>query len=192
MNRIFGLWIISIAVTPLPLPQVQPATPTISLARAMVRNYRYDDALVKLQEALEQTPDDAEALSLVGTVYLYRDKDFLKAKKQFEESYRRGGRATFWVNHSHEKLGSSEMSDYCRGWLLLGKAGVQFAPEASDHGFQATYAQVKEFKPNRLRRAFFHISFPIGGEGKNYNFQPRTKDEGEVLLILAMYKAFTR
>jgi tetratricopeptide (TPR) repeat protein len=159
----------------------------VSAARELIRERRYRDAITKLEEALEKTPNHAEALSLMGAACLYGELDFLKAKKLYEASSRAGGGAAFWVNHSHEKLGTSELSDYCRGWFYLHKGGVEFAPEHGEHGFRLSYLELKELKQNRLFKSHFHIK---DGE-KTFNFRPRTGDEGEVWLVVAMFKGLS-
>jgi len=165
--------------------QIEQKSPKgVAAARELIRERRYKDAITKLEEALETAPNNAEALSLLGAAYLYGEQDFIKAKKTFEASSGAGGGATFWVNHSHEKLGTSELSDYCRGWFYIRKGGIEFSPEHSDHGFRLSYGEVKELKQNRLFKSQFHIN---DGQ-KTFNFRPRTGDEGEVWLVVAMFK----
>jgi hypothetical protein len=161
----------------------------LSAARELLRQQRYDTAVSRLEEFLETSPGHPEALSLMGVAYLYRPpRDFLKAKSLFEESFRAGGGATFWVHHSHEKLGDEFLADYCRGWLYLDKSGVRFTSAVPEHSFQLQYSGVKEFKQNRWgRRSLFHIK----QASRNFNFRPRTGDEREVWLIVAMYKKFS-
>jgi tetratricopeptide (TPR) repeat protein len=166
----------------------QPPLKGVEAARELILERRYKDAITKLEEALETSPNHAEALSLLGAAYLYGDGDFIKAKKTFDASSRAGGGATFWVNHSHEKLGTSEPSDYCRGWFYVGKEGIEFAPEHGQHGFRLSYLGLKELKQNRLFKSQFHVN---DGQ-KTFNFRPRTGDEGEVWLVVAMFKNLSK
>jgi len=178
--------IVSLLVsTTAPPPQ---APREVLQAREMIAQRRYDDALSKLEEALEARPRQSDALMFMGAAILYHDKDFLKAKKYFEESFQGGGGAALWVNHSHEKLGTDELADYCRGWLYLRRGEIQYVPDAGDHAFRVSASEVKEMEQNRLAKKLFHLK----DANKTYNFRPRTGDEGEVLLILALYKKFSR
>ena len=172
-----------------PVPIAAPAQAnSVSQARELIRKQRYNDAMTKLEEVLESAPNHAEALSYMGAVYLYNERDFLKAQKFYEQSFRAGGSASFWVSHSHEKLGGNELADYCRGWFYIRKNEVEFVTEESDHGFRLASSEVKELKQNRLARTFFHIK----DANRNFNFRPRTGDEGEIWLVLALFKKFSQ
>ncbi|HKP86386.1 MAG TPA: hypothetical protein VJZ26_09830 [Blastocatellia bacterium] len=168
------------------LPASQTAPPKeVAAARDMIAERHYDNAITKLERALEANPNQPDALMFMGAAVLYGEKDVLKAKKLFEQSFQAGGGAALWVSHSHEKLGTDELADYCRGWLYLRKGEVQFVPADGDHGFRLSYSEIKEFKQNRLSK-LFHIK----DSNKTFNFRPRSGDEGEVLLTLALYRKF--
>jgi tetratricopeptide (TPR) repeat protein len=157
-------------------------------ARRLIRQQRYNDAINLLEQRLETSPDDGEALAYFGAAKLYADHDFLKAQEMFERSFRAGGGASFFVSHSHESAMSGEdITSYCRGWLHLRRGGLEFVPEDGEHGFKMPFADVVELKQNRLK-TFFHLK----RGGANQNFRPRTSDERETLLILALYKKFSR
>jgi tetratricopeptide (TPR) repeat protein len=174
------------AISAAPAPP-QPDSPT-DRALDLIGRQRYDDAINRLEQILETRPAEPEALTLLATAQLYADKDFLKAQKAFEAAFRAGGGASFFVNHSHEKLGGSELADYCRGWLHLRKDGVRYVPSDGDHGFSRPYSGIVEFQPNRWRKALFHIKYAE----KNQNFRGRTGDESEALLVVALFKKFAR
>ena len=159
----------------------------VALAREMIAQRRYDNAVSKLEQALESKPNQPDALMFMGAAVMYGEMNFLKAQKLFEQSFQAGGGAVFWVNHSHEKLGTEEMADSCRGWLYLRKGEVEFAPADGEHSFHLAYSEIKEFKQNRLSK-LFHIK----DSNKTFNFRPRTGDESEILLTLALYKKFER
>lgn len=154
----------------------------------MVKQQRYNDAINILEQVVEQNPSHAEAISLLATSQMYATHDFVKALAGFEDALKLGGYAALWVSHSHEKLGTSELADYCRGWLYLRKDGVEFTPQNSDHGFQITYSQIEEFAQNKLARRLFHIKY----SNKTYNFRPRSGEESEVLLVVAVYKKHSK
>jgi len=177
--------ILTVTATPCP-PTPQTSSPPVSATLELIRQQRYNDAINRLEQILEVQPAQPQALTYLATAQMYSDRDFLKAQKSFEEAFRMGGGATFFVNHSHEKLAGNEIVDYCRGWLHLRKEGIEFVPSEGEHGFSLAYSKIVECKQNRWSKSFFHLKF---GE-KNQNFRGRTGDESEVLLIVALYKKF--
>lgn len=182
--------VISAALLFQPTPALtgQHSSDVIREARRLIVQQRYDEAISKLEPLLEASPEDPEALTCLATARLYADRDYAKAEEMFERALRAGGGASFIVNHSHESMMSGEdTTDYCRGWLYLRRDGVEFVPEEGDHGFRVSYADVTEFKQNR-HKSFFHIKHG----GGNQNFRPRSGQELETLLILALYKKFSR
>ncbi|HZH92148.1 MAG TPA: hypothetical protein VEX70_16240 [Pyrinomonadaceae bacterium] len=171
-----------------PTPATQNTESPATRALELIGLQRYDAAINRLEQILETRPSDAEALTYLATAQMYLDKDFLKAQKAFEEAFRAGGGASFFVNHSHEKLGGSDLADYCRGWLHLRKNNVRFVPSDGDHGFSQPFSGIAEFQPNRWRKSLFHIKYAE----KNQNFRGRTGDESEALLVVALFKKFAR
>jgi tetratricopeptide (TPR) repeat protein len=161
---------------------------SVSAARDLIRQQRYNDAITRIEQILEKTPEQPDALELMGAAFLYSEHDFLKAKGFFERAIRAGGGAIFWVSHSHEKLGTDELADYCRGWLYIRKTGLEFVPDNGDHAFRLAYSEVKEFKQNRMAKSLFHIK----DSNRNFNFRPRTGDESEVMLALVMYQKLSQ
>ena len=159
-----------------------------SSALDLIYRQKYDNAINQLEQILEAEPRNAEALTYVATANLYQTRDFAKAQNAFEAAFTAGGGATFFVNHSHESLTTSDVVDYCRGWLHLRRGTVEFAPVEGNHGFKLNFGQVQEFKRNRLTKKIFHIKF---GE-KNQNFRGRTNTDIEALLIVALYNNFSR
>jgi tetratricopeptide (TPR) repeat protein len=160
----------------------------INDAQRLIRQQRYDDAINRLEQYLETSPGDAEALTYLATAHLYAGHDYLRGQEMFEHAFRVGGGASFFVTHSHESvLSGGDVTDYCRGWLHLRRGRIEFVPEDGSHGFRVPYAEVVEIKQNR-HKAFFHVK--IGGA--NQNFRPRAGGELETLLILALYKKFSR
>jgi tetratricopeptide (TPR) repeat protein len=160
----------------------------LAAALELMAQQRYNAAISKLEEVLETSPKDARAIGYLGTAQLYARRDFTKAQKLLEEALGVGGDAAFWVNHSHEKLTSGEMTEYCRGWLHVRKGEVEFAPADKEHAFRLTSSEIKEFKQNRMSKTLFHIQ----ADKKTYNFRPRTGDEREVWLIIALFNKYSR
>ena len=170
-----------------PAAQEGPPEP-VAQAQKLVRQQRYGDAISRLEQFLETSPENGEALTYLAAAQLYADRDHLKAQEAFTRAFRAGGGASFFVTHSHESMMSGEdVTNYCRGWLHLRRGRLEFAPDEGAHGFSARFADIVEFKQNRHRK-FFHVK--LGGA--NQNFRPRTGEELETLLILALYKRFSR
>lgn len=154
----------------------------------LIYRQRYNEAVTKLERVLEKDPGNGEALTYMATASLYQDLNFTKAQRDFKEAFEAGGGATFFVTHSHEKFSTEDVVDYCRGWLHLRADGVEFVPIEGRHGFKSNYNEVEEFKTNRLSKKVFHIRV---GE-KNQNFRGRSNSDVEPLLIIALYKSFSR
>jgi tetratricopeptide (TPR) repeat protein len=163
--------------------QNEPAAAALDL----IRLRKYNEAITKLDRILEREPRNGEALTYLVTANLYLERDFTKAKEDFDKAYTFGGGATFFVTHSHENvLAGDDFVDYCRGWLHLRRTGITFVPTEGDHGFKLAFADVAEFKPNRFGKTLFHIK----SAGKTQNFRGFTSTELERLLIIACFKSF--
>lgn len=165
-----------------------PLTGRVASARELIKNQKYDDAINILEQVIEQRPEHAEALSLLATSHMYSTRNFVESLKRFEYALKVGGFAVFWVSHSHERLGTSELADYCRGWLYVRADEIEFAPENSDHGFRLVYSQVMEIAQNKLAKRLFHIK----DSSRTYNFRPRSGEESEVMLVVALYKKHSK
>ncbi len=154
----------------------------------LIYRQKYNEAIIEIERVLEADPGDGEALTYLATAHLYQDHAYTKALKDFDAAFQAGGGATFVVTHSHENFSTGLVVDYCRGWLHLRADGVAFVPVDSSHGFKSKYNELKEFKINRLSKKVFHIKV---GEN-NRNFRGRTNTEAEPLLVVALYKNFSR
>lgn len=173
---------------PAPGLRAQRSAEVVAEAQKLIRQQRYADAINRLEQFLETSPEDAEALTYFAAAHLYADHEYLKAQEMFVRAFGAGGGASFFVTHSHESMMSGEdTTDYCRGWLHLRRGQLVFAPDEGMHGFSVRYTDIVEFKQNRHKR-FFHIKLT----GANQNFRPRSNEELETLLILALYKKFSR
>jgi hypothetical protein len=164
--------------------QQQTFSPATALD--LIKAQRYDEAITQLEQVLEREPQNTEALTYMVTANLYRTRNFFKAQGEFKEAFNAGGGATFFVNHSHEKFTTSDVVDYCRGWLHLRKNSVEFSPIDGTHGFRLQDDQITEFAINKLSKRAFHIKTG----GKSQNFRGRSNTELEPLLIVALYKSF--
>jgi tetratricopeptide (TPR) repeat protein len=177
----------SIRLSPFASQTILQSPPTAAAGLDLIRRQRYDEAITCLEQTLESHPKNSDALSYLATAHLYQSLDFMKARADFEAAFNAGGGATFYVTHSHEKISTDDIVDYCRGWLHLRQDGVEFAPAEGTHGFKLKYSEIEEFKQNHLSKAIFHIKT----DGKSQNFRGRTSRELETLLIVALYKKFS-
>lgn len=180
------------------LSQSAPAfqlPPEVSMAAGMIKEERYDDAANKLRQFLDARPNDPEALTLLATAQVYKEKDYVKGKGLFEEVIKQGGGASFFVGHSHEKtvMSIGDPTDYCRGWLHLRKGKLIFVPDNGDHRLELAYSEIKDFGQNNFKK-LFHLKTVKDKDGKerNYNFAPRSRNDAEVLLIVVMYQKISR
>jgi hypothetical protein len=155
-------------------------------AKTAIVNARYDQAIDELEQELARNPDDPEALTFLATAQTYKDRDFIKAKQNFENSIGKGGGASFVVSHSHEVSAMSvgEPNDYCRGWLHLRKGEARFVADNGAHSVVIPFSEIVEVKQNHMPK-LFHIKF---AKDRNYNFSPRSRDERESLLIIVVYQ----
>jgi tetratricopeptide (TPR) repeat protein len=165
-----------------------PSGATLAGILDLIYRQKYNEAITRLEQFLENNPQNGEALTYVVTASLYQNFDFTRAQADFKEAFKAGGGATFFVTHSHEKFSTSDVVDYCRGWLHLRANGVEFVPIEGNHGFKSKYDEVEEIKRNRLSKKVFHIRV---GE-KNQNFRGRSNTDVEALLIIALFKSFAR
>ena len=190
----FALFTLSTALLISPLPGVharqQTTTQSLTNAAALDLIYRqkYNDAINRLEQILEREPGNSETLTYLATANLYQTLDFIKAQKEFEDAFKGGGGATFFVTHAHEALATGDVVDYCRGWLHLRRDRIQFVPLDGTHVLDLTYGQVQEFKRNKVTKRAFHIKV----DGKNQNFRGRSNSDTEALLIVALYNSFAR
>lgn len=159
-----------------------------SSALELIKQQQYNQAINKLEQILELSPNHPEALSYLGAAYLYGEGNIARAQELFYRSLQVGGGATFFVQHSHEKLGTSELADYCRGWFYIRKGEVEYSSENGQHSFRISRREIVDMAQNRLSRSMFHVKY--GGE--NFNFRTRSGAEREVLLILVLYQKFAR
>ena len=173
------------------LAQSKPAfqfPPQVSMAVEMIKEERYNDAINKLEQYLDSKPDDTEALTMLATARVYKENDYAKGLRHFEEAMKKGGGASFFVNHSHEvtKMGTGDPVNYCRGWLHLRKGWMTFIPDSSTHSLSLSAKEIIEIEQNRFpNKNLFHIK---AGKEINYNFTPRSHQQSEILLILVMFE----
>jgi len=162
------------------------------MAVEMIKEERYNEAINKLEQYLDSKPNDPEALTMLATARLYKEKDYVKGIHLFDEAIKQGGGASFFVGHSHEvtKMITGDPVNYCRGWLHLRKGQVTFVPDSSSHTLSLSAKEVAEFEQNRYpNKSLFHIK---AGKEINFNFAPRSRQQAEILLIIVMYQKLSQ
>jgi hypothetical protein len=152
----------------------------------LIKSQKYNEAITQLEQMLEREPGNGDALTYMATANLYTSRNFFKARDEFQQAFKAGGGATFFVTHSHEMFTTSDVVDYCRGWFHLRKNSVEFSPTEGSHGFKVQASQITEFAINRLSKKAFHIKV----DGKSQNFRGRSNTDLEPLLIVGLYKNF--
>lgn len=170
--------------------------PSVAMAAGMIKDERYDDAINKLEQLLATKPNDPEALTLLATARIYKDRDYLKGKELFEAAIKQGGGASFFVGHSHEVtvMSVGDPSNYCRGWLHLRKGTLSFVPDSSTHSIELAAADIKEFGRHGIHKKLVHVETKKDKDGKDhkFNFAPRSRLESETLLIIVMHQKLAR
>ena len=181
-----GLTALLVSGHPLDSNQQKVSSSVEPVVLELIKNQKYDEAITHLEQVLERDPENTEAITYMATANLYQSRNFFKARDDFHKAFSAGGGATFFVTHSHEVFTTSDVVDYCRGWLHLRKNSVEFSPVDGNHGFKVQVDQITEFSINKLSKRAFHIK----AVGKNQNFRGRSNTDFEPLLIVGLYKRF--
>jgi tetratricopeptide (TPR) repeat protein len=155
---------------------------------------RYNDAFNALEEVWEQDQSDPSVAENLAMAYLYADHDFEKARTIAERAIQTGGKASFLVQHPHDKLGivSGDVADYCSGRLSISKNHLAFISKVENHSFTVEKGQLKEIKANRVYgsgRGMYHIRTI---DKRNYNVRPRTWSDQEQELILLLVNEYLK
>lgn len=153
---------------------------------SLLEHGHYNEAVNALEEIWEQDRTDTVVAENLAMGYLYADHDVERAKKLDQYAIDNGGRASFLIQHPHEKIAllSGEMAEYCNGRFSIYKDRLAFVSSDERHSFTIEGANFKEIKTNRIYgsdRGMYHIRT---SDKKNYNFRPRTWSEQETQLIL--------
>jgi len=168
-----------------------------------VRSGQFDKAAVKLEEVWEQQrPPDPLVAEHLAIAYL--NGDDRKQQKGLEEralelmekAIASGGQASFLVNHSHERVGlvqGSNWTKFCRGRLSIRAGQLSFLSEAGDRpgedSFDTDAAGLKEIQRNpQSDRGVFQIkAMDTGGKQRTYNMVPRSwfAADSQAIVLLA-------
>lgn len=155
---------------------------------------KFNEALNSLEEVWEQDQSDVAVAENLAMAYLYADHNLIKAKALDEQAIAAGGKASFFVQHPHEKIGfvSGDMVEFCSGRLSVSRERMVFTSKDQRHSFVVEKGQIKEFKANHVygsSRGMYHLRT---ADKKDYNFRPRTWSEEEQQLIVQLVNEHLR
>ena len=148
-----------------------------------VKNFSFDKAAGKLEEVWEQDKSDPAVAENLALAYLNgADRDSHpeiegKAVALMERSLAMGGRATFLVVHSHEKLGfiqGRRSSSFCTGFLTVAKGRLSFTSQSKEKPSEHTF----DLSPSGMVELRVHTdnkegAFYVKTREKTFNFLPR-------------------
>ncbi len=147
---------------------------------------RYNEAINALEEVWELDQSDPAVAENLGLAYLYADRDSAKAQGLMETAIAGGGRASFVMQHAHEKVTAISMdtNDFCVGRLSIYKDRMTFKASNPDHSFTIQAGEFKEIKQNKWfgsGEGVYHIR-TLGK--RTYNLRPKTWSDRETKLVL--------
>jgi len=155
----------------------------------LVEKGKFREAINVLDEIWEQDQSDPAIAENLGLCYLYAEADATSAAKYMAQAIALGGRASFLMQHAHEKLGKlsgGEISDYCTGRLSIYRDHLVFTASVAAHSFVVRAGELLEIKTNRVfgrSTAAYHIRTL---DKKTYNLRPKTWLDVETSLFLKM------
>jgi hypothetical protein len=146
---------------------------------------RYDQVSGRLEEVWEQDRSDTKVAEYLAMGYLYGDHSVAKARDVMRASLEGGGRATFLVHHSHEKLGAlngDTINNYCNGRISVVPGKIIFTADSGEHSTSFGSEDLKEFRvlggsPGRVQ---------IKSGGKTYLFRVKSEMNDEAALFQEM------
>ena len=155
---------------------------------------KFNDAVNALEQVWEQDQSDPAVAENLGMAYLYADHDLAKAKALAQKAIKAGGKASFLVQHPHEKIGfvSGDTAEFCSGRLSVSRDRMVFTSKEPAHSFVVMKGQLKEIQANKVYgsgRGMYHVRT---ADKKNYNFRPRSGSEQEQELILLFVNEYVK
>jgi hypothetical protein len=159
---------------------------------ALLEQGRYNDAVNLLEEAWEADQSVASVAEHLAMAYLYADKETSKAGPLAEKAIALGGRASFLMDHPHEKLKilNGDTAAYCRGRLVIVSARITFIADVPGHSFQVESSNLKDLKENRIfgvERGMYHIRTR---DKRQFELRPRSGTSAERELIMSLINAY--
>lgn len=165
---------------------------------AYVMNELFDRGAGRLEEVWEQDQSDPLVAEYLAVAYFNaedlasRDRLAPKAEQLVRKSLALGGKATFLIHHSHERLAwlqGREYHNFCSGVLSIGKDTIAYVgkkgDKASQHSFQLARAAAAGVEPIEKDR-FGAVRLTVHGEKQVYF--PRSRNPAEGNLILAVLR----
>jgi hypothetical protein len=162
-------------------------------AIAYLDSAQYDRAAGRYEEIWEQDQSDAAVAEGLAMAYLNgqdrpeHPQALDKARDLLKRSLSMGGRATFLVQHSHEKvaiLQGRTVNNYCSGRLTVTPGRLVFVAQArkgvEEHSFDLTAADV-HLTPTSGGDS--QGEFQIKTKPRNYAMLPRTRLKADGVLI---------
>src|SRR5260370_6817525 len=155
---------------------------------------KFNEALNSLEEVWEQDQSDVAVAENLAMAYLYADHNLIKARTLAEQAIAGGGKASFFVQHPHEKIGfvSGDMVEFCSGRLSVSREHLVFTSKDQRHSFVVDKGQIKEIKANHVYGSSRGMYDLRTADKKDYNFRPRSWSEEEQQLILQLVNEHLR
>ena len=173
---LYALTTMLVVLVALPLQNTGRLTERTAQGIEFIERGRYNNAVNVLEEIWEQDRSNPAVAENLAIAYLYGDRNTAKARQYMEQAIAGGGRASFLMQHAHEKVAvvATTMSDYCAGRLSIYPGRLAFTAGVADHSFTIPAGEFKEIKTNRWfgkGEGTYHIRTL---DKKNYNLRPRT------------------
>jgi TPR repeat protein len=147
-----------------------------------------EEAIKLLTQAVQMDAAKPTAYAFLGWAELYGKGNPAGAEPFMRQAIERGGAAIFRATHDHDGLFT--LTNTCKGSLFITKNEVTFKADDGGDTFEASDANIKEVKTNRLVGAQFGAFHLKLGDGKNYNFAPATKRQVEARMIISLIEGF--
>jgi hypothetical protein len=197
MERGGGAWMAAALIVSSGLSFLQNTGRFASLtekALEAIEKGQFNLAVNLLEEVWEADQSDPVVAEHLGLAYLYADRNPNKAKELMEAAIKLGGRASFVMQHAHERLTVISMgtSDYCPGRLSISPDKLTFTAKIPEHSFTIAAGELKEIKKNQWfgrSEAVYHIETL---DKRKFNLRPRTWSEGETKLVLYFINKYIR
>jgi Tetratricopeptide repeat len=147
---------------------------------------RFNEAINLLEEVWEQDQSDPAVAENLAMAYLYADRNAAKAQTLMEAAIAKGGRASFLMQHAHEKgsVIAGEVSDYCAGRLSVSPDELVFTASRPEHSFSIRAGQFKEIRRNKWFGSSNGVWHLQTLDNRTYNLRPRTWSDAETKLVL--------
>lgn len=167
---------------------------------AYLAERNYDRAAAKLEEVWESDQSDPSVAQHLAVAYMngqerrYRRDLDAKAVQLMTAALEARGRATFLIQHSHERFSlvqGSRPTKYCAGELVISRDRLAFMSRAGDkpgeHSFEASESEIEE-----ASAAGESGSFRLKVRGKNYNLLPQTADPQHTRVLLDLLDRYVK